>query len=155
VKTELQIILLRNCLTLNNQAAKWFHEKWKVPVSAYLESIEMCQMQKNDIPQWYLLMENNKIIAGLGVIENDFHKRRDLTPNICAVFVEKEYRRQGIAKYMLDFVCKDLKNMGYKNVYLITNHTEFYEKCGWSFLEMIEENDGNMARMYTKKIADN
>ena len=37
---------------------------------------------------WYLCMLNNQIIAGVGVIENDFHDRKDLTPNICAMYVE-------------------------------------------------------------------
>ena len=35
---------------------------------------------------------NDKVIGGLGVIENDFHDRKDLTPNICAVYTEEEYR---------------------------------------------------------------
>ncbi|MBS4841563.1 MULTISPECIES: hypothetical protein [Clostridium] len=35
-----------------------------------------------------------------------------------------------------------------KEVYLITDHTNFYEKCGWNFLCMVEENDGYMIRMY-------
>ena len=35
--------------------------------------------------------------------------------------------------------------------YLITGHTDFYEMCGWEFYGMIEEDDGNMIRMYTRK----
>ncbi|WP_430866067.1 hypothetical protein [Clostridium butyricum] len=35
-----------------------------------------------------------------------------------------------------------------KEVYLITEQTNFYEKCGWNFLCMVEENDGHMIRMY-------
>ncbi len=48
-------------------------------------------------------------MQGLGVIENDFHNRKDLTPNICAVYVEEKYRGQGIAGKMLNFVCEDMK----------------------------------------------
>ena len=29
---------------------------------------------------WYLCLDDDKIIGGLGVIENDFHDRKDLTP---------------------------------------------------------------------------
>ena len=39
--------------------------------------------------------------AGAGVISNDFHNRRDLAPNLCALFVEPAYRRQGIARRLL------------------------------------------------------
>lgn len=37
------------------------------------------------------------IVGGLGVIENDFHNRKDLTPNVCAVYVDEDYLCQGIA----------------------------------------------------------
>ena len=46
---------------------------------------------------WYLCLDGDTIVAGLGVIENDFHDRKDLTPNVCAVYTEEEYRCQGIA----------------------------------------------------------
>ena len=94
---------------LADMTANWFHLKWKIPLKAYQESMQECLKQTNAIPQWYVVLDNNHIIAGLGVIENDFHNRKDLTPNICAVYVEKSYRGQGIAGNMLNFVCEDMK----------------------------------------------
>ena len=103
----------------------------------------------SSIPQWYIVVEGNKIIAGAGVIENDFHKRKDLTPNLCALYVEEEYRCQGIAGKLLDYVCNDMKEMGIETLYLITEHTSFYEKYDWRFLCMVEEEDEpNQIRMY-------
>ncbi|MGM7390055.1 GNAT family N-acetyltransferase, partial [Acinetobacter baumannii] len=31
---------------------------------------------------------------------------------------------------------------------LITDHTEFYEKCGWRFLTLVKDEEGEMVRMY-------
>ena len=102
------------------------------------------------IPQWYIMLKDNSIIGGLGVIENDFHDRKDLTPNICALYVNEKYRRQGIAGHMLKQVCDDMKSLGVKRLYLVTEHTEFYEKYDWSFLCMVqEENEPNTLRMYS------
>lgn len=83
---------------------------------------------------WYLCLDGERIAGGLGVIENDFHSRRDLTPNVCAVYTEKEYRCQGIAGQLLDIVVKDMKSKGISPIYLVTEHTSFYEKYGWKFL---------------------
>lgn len=94
--------------------------------------------------------DGGNIAAGLGVIENDFHKRPDLAPNICAVFVEPDYRRRGIARFMLDFVCRDMASFGLKSIYLITDHTDFYEKCGFEYFCPIEENSGEFSRMYRR-----
>lgn len=146
-----RIIQLRQEHAYTQRATDWFSSKWRVPREAYEESIAACQANTSGIPQWYIVLnDKDEIIAGLGAIENDFHKRKDLALNICAVYVEKEYRLKGIAKLMLDYACSDLAGFGIHDAYLITDHTEFYEKCDWEFFGMIEENSGELARMYHK-----
>lgn len=144
-------ICLRDRPDLSARAAAWFHQKWGIPLAAYEESIAAC-LRGGVIPQWYLVMENGQIIAGLGCIENDFHLRRDLTPNLCAVYVEESARGRGIARRMLDFACADLKNRGVSCVYLLTDHTSFYEKCGFAFYCMAEEEGGGTSRMYRRSL---
>ncbi len=137
---------------MKEQAAQWFHEKWGVPLEAYLESMEECLEKRNAIPQWYCVMDDEKIIAGLGVIENDFHDRKDLKPNVCAVYVEKNYRCRGIAGDMLNFVCEDMEKKGIGTLYLVTDHTSFYERYGWSFLCMVQgDGEPELSRMYIRR----
>ena len=83
---------------------------------------------------WYLCLDGNAIIAGLGVIDNDFHERKDLSPNVCAVYTEPAYRGQGIAGNLLHMAVEDLREKGISPVYLVTDHTGFYERYGWRFL---------------------
>ncbi|EQB3341712.1 GNAT family N-acetyltransferase [Acinetobacter baumannii] len=145
----MQILRLSDYPQYKEMAAQWFSEKWQIPVEAYLESIQISIDQKHAIPQWYIVLNKDKhLIAGAGVIDNDFHERKDLTPNLCALFVEENYRNQNIAKNILDFVREDLSNQGIQTLYLITDHTEFYEKCGWRFLTLVEDEEGEMVRMY-------
>ena len=85
----------------------------------------------------------------LGVIENDFHDRKDLTPYICAVYTEEEDRCYGIAGHLLDMAVEDLRAKGISPVYLITDHTSFYERYGWEFLCMVQgDGEPHMTRMY-------
>jgi N-acetylglutamate synthase and related acetyltransferases len=132
--------------------ARWFHEKWQVPLAAYEAS--MAQVGTTGIPQWYGVWQANQLIAGAGVIANDFHERLDLTPNICAVYVEPQNRGEGIAGELLAFICADLKRMGFQQLYLLTDHTDFYERYGWHFLEMVAEDGGTFARMYQKNLLE-
>lgn len=130
-------------------AACWFHQKWKVPVEAYRESMRICVENVKAIPQWYIVADSQqRLIAGAGVIENDFHDRPDLSPNVCALFVEEKFRKKGIARYILNFIRKDLGSMGIETLYLVTDHTDFYEKCGWQFLTMVHDKEGLAERMY-------
>lgn len=142
-------ICLRDEPQWAQRACRWYSEKWGITLRAYEESVEICLRQKTGIPQWYLAAtETGRIAGGLGVIENDFHTRADLTPNVCAVFVEPEFRGKGLARKMLDNVCRDMARMGQTDLYLLTDHTDFYEKLGWHFLENIRENSGDIARCY-------
>ncbi len=131
------------------KAASWFSEKWDVPLEAYCQSMKECIQQSSGIPQWYILTDQNQeIIAGAGVIANDFHERSDLTPNLCALFVEEQERGQGHAKELLKVIRKDLGQFGFQTLYLLTDHTSFYEKCGWTFLTMVKDSEGHLGRMY-------
>ena len=146
----MEIIKVSNTQEIPN-VAEFFHKKWKVPLNAYIDSMQQSINSKTGVPSWYYIKKNNVIIAGLGVIENDFHKRKDLTPNICAVYVKEEYQKQGIAKKLLDYACTELAKHNINDVYLITTHQQFYEHCGFSFAGLIEEDDGNLIRCYHKK----
>lgn len=143
------IVRIKDKPELKNRAAEWFHNKWDIPTSAYLDSMEDSLNDDCAVPQWYVVLYNNRIIAGLGVIENDFHDRKDLRPNVCAVYVEEEYRCHGIAGKILKFVCEDMKDKGIDTLYLVTDHTSFYERYDWEFLCMVQgDGETEMSRMY-------
>lgn len=145
-----QVVTIRNHPELLAKAALWFSAKWDVPIEAYRESIQSSFDLKSAIPQWYVILDNKgEIIAGAGVIDNDFHERKDLSPNICALFVEELYRNQHLAKTILTFIRKDFGKMGFETLYLVTDHPQFYEKYDWQFLTMVDDLDGVQERLYT------
>ena len=149
--SEYTYITLRERSWLKEEAATWFHDKWGVPREAYLECMEAYLNDETEYG-WYLCIDGERIVGGLGVIANDFHNRKDLTPNVCAVYTEKEYRCRGIAGKLLDMVVEDLKSKGITPIYLITEHTDFYERYGWEFLCMVQADDEpTMLRMYKKE----
>ena len=146
--TEYQYITLRKEPERKDVAAEWFHSKWRVPKEAYLECMDAYLNHETELG-WYLCMDGDKIIGGMGVIENDFHDRKDLSPNICAVYTEEDYRSKRIAGNLLNMVVDDLKENGITPVYLVTDHTGFYERYGWEFLCMVQgDGEEEMTRMY-------
>ena len=142
---------LRERPELLDRMAVWFHQKWGIPESAYRESMEDCLNTAGPVPRWYVVMDADRIVGGLGVIENDFHLRRDLTPNVCAVYVEEDCRKRGLAGLLLNHVCSEYRAMGVDTLYLATEHTSFYERYGWEFYCLArEEGSDHMTRMYRK-----
>lgn len=144
----LSIITLREKPELIQRAAAWFHSKWGVPKQAYFACMQAYLSGESEYG-WYLCMDGEKIVAGMGVIENDFHDRKDLAPNVCAVYTEEAYRCQGIAGKLLGYVVEDCRKKGISPLYLVTDHIGFYEKYGWEFLCMVQgEGEPQMTRMY-------
>ena len=115
------------------RAAAWFHEKWGVPPEAYRESMAAALEGPGPVPQWYLAVEDGRIIGGMGVIENDFHDRKDLAPNVCA----------------------DMSARGVDTLYLLTDHDSFYERYGWRFLCMAQgDGEAEPSRLYVHRMGD-
>lgn len=141
-------VTLRQKPELMQTAAAWFHEKWGVPKEAYLACMQAyvggtCEYG------WYLCLKGDKIVGGLGVIENDFHDRKDLSPNVCAVYTEKDHRSQGIAGRLLNMAVDDMRKKGISPLYLITSHVGFYERYGWEFHCMVQgDGEDHLSRLY-------
>lgn len=145
---EYRYITLTEKPELKEEAAYWFHSKWGIPKEAYLECMNAYLDNETDYG-WYFCLCDEKIVAGMGVIENDFHDRKDLAPNVCAVYTEEDYRCKGIAGNLLNMVVEDMRHKGISPIYLVTDHIGFYERYGWEFLCMVQGDDEpEMTRMY-------
>lgn len=143
-----KIITLRERPDLKEVASEWFHSKWGVPTEAYLECM-VAYLHGETEYGWYLCLSDNQIIGGLGVIKNDFHDRKDLTPNVCAVYTEEKFRCLGVAGKLLNMAVEDLRLKDISPVYLVTDHVGFYERYGWEFLCMVQgDGEPDMTRMY-------
>jgi len=148
---EYRYLTLREIPELTDTAAQWFHSKWGVPKDAYLECMTAYLRHETE-NGWYLCLCGEEIVGGLGVIDNDFHDRKDLTPNICAVYTEKAHRSRGIAGSLLDFAVDDLRKNGISPVYLVADHIGFYERYGWEFVCMVQGDDEpHKSRMYVHR----
>ena len=146
-----KFITLRDEPELKDAAAEWFNSKWGVPKQAYLDYMTAYLNRETEYG-WYLCLNGDRIIGGLGVIENDFHDRKDLTPNVCAVYTEEANRGQGIAGRLLNMVLEDMRSKGISPLYLVTDHTGFYERYGWEFFCRVQgDGEPGMTRMYVHR----
>ena len=145
---ELTYITLKEQPEMMDTAAAWFNSKWGVPKEAYLECMQAYLSGETELG-WYLCLDGERIVGGMGVIENDFHDRKDLSPNVCAVYTEDSHRKMGIAGELLNMVVEDLKSKGISPVYLVTDHIGFYERYGWEFYCMAQgDGQPQMTRLY-------
>lgn len=60
----------------------------------------------------------------------------------------KKYRNQKLATHLIQFIIKDMQQKGIKQLFLLTNHTSFYEKLNWKYITVIEDNEKQSMRVY-------
>ncbi|KMT57909.1 N-acetyltransferase GCN5 [Listeria fleischmannii 1991] len=147
----MQIKSLRKTPKLLRPAINYFQAKWanEDTKMIYEDCLAHALETENPLPQWYLLYDGEKIIGCAGLITNDFISRMDLYPWLCALYIEKNYRGRNYAEILMTHIKKEAKQLGFKHVYLCTNHIGYYEKHQFSYIGEGYHPWGEKSRIYT------
>ncbi|MEM6380166.1 MAG: GNAT family N-acetyltransferase [Bacteroidota bacterium] len=131
----MRIISIRENPNYRDIAIAYFQRNWKsVWPIIYEDAIAHAINAKNDLPQWYLLEKEAKIIGCAGLITNDFISRGDLYPWVCALYIEEKERGNAYSVLLLNKAKNDSRKFGFPNLYLSTQHIGLYEKFGFEYI---------------------
>lgn len=98
----------------------------------------LIQENKRDILGWnhiYALVEHQNVVSFCTLAEQDCIEDKTLVPWIGFVFTMENYRGYRYSKKVIDYALVQAKKLGYKKVYLATDHIGLYEKYGFKYLE--------------------
>lgn len=146
----MKIISVKEYPEYKDRAIKYFQSKWasENSMKVYEDCITNCITTSNLLPQWYLLMDNDKIIGCAGLITNDFISRMDLYPWVCSIYIEKEHRGKAYGSILLEQAKKDAKISGFSHLYLCTDHIGYYEHYGFEHIGTGYHPWGDSSRIY-------
>lgn len=96
-------------------AIKYFQSKWasEQSMKVYDDCIKHCITTKSPLSQWYLSLNQEKIIGCAGLITNDFISRMDLYPWTCTLYIEEFYRGNEYGRLLLEHAQADAKKVGF------------------------------------------
>lgn len=83
----------------------------------------------------YLLMDGEKLVSFATLTGQDSVRDETLTPWIGFVFTVPQYRGHRYAGRLLSRAERDAQAMGYRRVYIATDHIGLYEKYGYTWQE--------------------
>lgn len=151
---EITVVNLADDLKYIEEVSTWLWEEWSKGSGAKLEDViyrtkhSIC---KDRVPQIYIAKFNDELVGTVSIWHNDLISRQDLTPWLAALYIKNEYRGKGIGTLLQKRCIQAVKDLGYKSLYLITDHENYYERSGWEFLEMAPLK-GRLTRVYEYKI---
>lgn len=86
-------------------------------------------------PITYIALVNQQCAGTVSIVHNDLKTQSDLTPWLAALYVSPEMRCQGIAQQLIAEACRCAEALGYKALYLRTEHTSaYYRRLDWDFV---------------------
>ena len=150
---SIELISVREHPEMLKEIIAYFQQHWASEDSrmVYDDCIRGCMTAENPLPQWYVLRENQRIIACAGMITNDFISRMDLYPWLCALYVEPDCRGRALGAVLMQRCREDAAKAGFQNLYLCTDHIGYYEKYGFEYIAEGYHPWGESSRIYRGK----
>ena len=92
--------------------------------------------------------EKDQIAGFATVAKTDVINLVSYTPYIGYVFVDEAFRGSRLSQRMINFAMAYLKEVGFQEVYLVSNHENLYEKYGFTVIDRQPAYWGDMEKIY-------
>ncbi|WP_252120366.1 GNAT family N-acetyltransferase [Symbiopectobacterium purcellii] len=147
----MKIISVRETPHWAAEATAYFQEQWasEETMMLYQDAIERSLTAANPRPQWYLLVEDERIVGCAGLITNDFISRMELYPWLCALYVEPDCRSRGLARQLIRHAADEARKHGFTHLHLCTDLVGFYEQAGFVYAGEGYHPWGESSRVYS------
>jgi GNAT superfamily N-acetyltransferase len=101
---------------------------------------------------WVAVDPRGQAVGAVGLAEFDIEERRDRSPWVIGTIVEAAQRGLGIGGKLMSTLEAWAGQHGYRQAWVATGGqaVDFYRKCGWEFLEVIDRLSGERASILTK-----
>ena len=148
----MNIELITKESNLLEKGIEYFYKNWgsESNFDFYKDCIENSLSINKSLPKFYVMLDENKIIGSYALLTNDIISRQDLMPWFACLFVDENYRTQGIAKGLMAHGLNECREKGFDTLYLCTDLNDFYEKNGWNYHSKGYSVSGDEIKIYSK-----
>lgn len=154
IDEKLHVVSVREEPACLDAAITYFQKHWASEDSmmVYEDCISHCVGAKAPLPQWYLLLDGERIVGCAGLITNDFVSRMDLYPWLCALYIEEDRRGHGLGRLLIEKCKADTRAAGFERLYLCTDHVGYYEHYAFVYIGTGYHPWGESSRIYEAKL---
>jgi predicted N-acetyltransferase YhbS len=136
--------------------ATWLYKEFveNIKPDKSLENVvqKLYSHKKQEFPITIIAKQGDQCVGTVSLFENDF-KGMEVKPWLASLVVDKQHRGTGIGKELINEITNVALNMGYKKLYLRTEHaTEYYKKLGWLFVAKGTDEYGIETEIFSKEV---
>lgn len=110
--------------------AKWYHQAFSHLTGEL--TIEQRQQFLNahikdkSLPVSFIAINHQQLLGGVCLVESDIESHTAYTPWLSRIFVHRKARGQSVATRLIEHSVAHIKNLGYENLYLLTEHKQLF-----------------------------
>jgi GNAT superfamily N-acetyltransferase len=105
------------------------------------------------LPITLIALKDEQCVGTVSLFEGDLDTRRDLKPWLAALYVDQNYRGQGIGAELINSIINKAEELGYNTLFLRTEHTsDYYKKRKWEFVCKTKDSKGIDTEVYKYEI---
>ena len=94
---------------------------------------------KLELPIRLIALSDTQCVGTVTIKYNDL-RCRNYTPWLAALYVDKDFRNKKIGEKLIDRVKTIVTELGFKELYLRTEHASgYYKRLGWEFIESCDD----------------
>jgi predicted N-acetyltransferase YhbS len=135
----MNIEYLNDNMGFAEQVAEWIYNEFikekrsSISYEQVLSSVKTCH--KNELPVRLIAKADGRCVGTVAIVQNDL-KYSDYSPWLAALYVDEAERKNKIGEKLVEHVKAVVKELGYSEVYLRTEHAgNYYRRLGWQFVE--------------------
>ena len=114
---------------------------------------EMLRANKfTDWEAFFVAMEDDAIIGYCSFLKEDYYPENRYSPWISSIFVTEGARGKRVSHKMIEAVVAYAKKLRFSRVYIPSDMTGFYEKCGFRPIDRLENYGGGIDTIFMREI---
>ena len=112
-------------------------------------------MSENAFTDWervIVALNQNDIAGYCTVAKNDCISNVPYTPYIGYMFVDEKYRGHRLSQELISYAMSYLKTLGFRHVFLVSDHENLYEKYGFKVIDKKIAPWGSLEKIYMRDL---
>lgn len=128
---NISIVSLKDLPNYRQTLTDYVENNWKQVFKPFTEVLNEIFSGEKELPKCYVMLKDDSIIGFYQLVKQELILRKDLSPWITCVFIDKQERGQRLSSKLLEHGRTVAGKLGYTKVYLATGEIQFYEKFGF------------------------
>jgi GNAT superfamily N-acetyltransferase len=94
------------------------------------------KLGRTTMPMTIVAVSQDRLLGSASLVAQDMSTHPELSPWIASVYVDPDYRKQGIGSKLVGRIEAEARKLGMSRIYLYTPDKEmFYTRLGWSTIK--------------------